>query len=350
MPAARTIVHIDMDCFYAAIEVREYPHLAGTPVAVGGRSTHRGVLTTANYEARKFGCRSAMPAFKALRLCPHLTILPVRFDLYRAESQRIQGIFEAFTGLIEPLSLDEAYLDVTHLRSRGGHVAAEIRARIFEETRLTASAGIAPNKFLAKVASDLNKPNGQYEVLEAEIPAFMQDLPATKIWGVGKRTAERLEALGVRTCGDLQCWKLPALTREFGKFGLDLYQLCRGQDDRLVLPDRERKSVSTERTFSEDVTSLHDGMEKLESILEELTADLASGHTDRRIAKSFVKLKFSDFRSTTAECAARSVEPDAYGRLLEEAWSRRGEQNVRLIGAGVRFASMCVAEQLELGV
>jgi DNA polymerase-4 len=350
MASRRTIIHIDMDCFYAAIEVREHPHLAGTPVAVGGRSTHRGVLTTANYEARKFGCRSAMPAYKALRLCPHLTILPVRFDLYRAESGRIREIYEDFTGLVEPLSLDEAYLDVSHLRSTGGHVASEIRVRIWERTRLTASAGIAPNKFLAKVASDLNKPNGQFELAVDQIPSFMAELPASKIWGVGERTAARLQALGVRTCGDLQRWELPALTREFGKFGVDLYHLCRGADDRAVVPDRERKSLSTERTYSEDVTELSEASERLESILEELIADHATGSADRRIVKSFVKLKFSDFQSTTAECPARSIEPAAYDRLLEEAWGRRGTRNIRLIGAGIRFAPPGMAEQLELNV
>ncbi len=351
MASGRTIIHIDMDCFYAAIEVRERPDLAGQPVAVGGRSSRRGVLTTANYEARRFGCRSAMPTFKALRLCPHLIVLPVRFDLYRAESRRIRELFEAFTGLIEPLSLDEAYLDVSHLRSRGRHVAAEIRARIREETGLAASAGIAPNKFLAKVASDWNKPDGQFEIREEEVVAFMAELPASRIWGVGKRTAERLHALGVRTCGDLQRWDLPALTREFGRFGVDLFRLCRGLDDRPVVPDRERKSLSVERTFPEDVESPDQGWERLEEILGELVADRDSAHADRRLVKSFVKLKFSDFRSTTAECPARAVSPDTYARLFEEAWSRREGRGVRLIGAGVRFApAQGHAEQLELEV
>jgi len=174
MPSARTIVHIDMDCFYAAIEVREHPHLAGTPVAVGGRSNQR---VSSRRRTTRRASSAADPRCPRSKRSGFARTSPFcrRFDLDRAESQRIREIFEAFTGLIEPLSLDEAYLDVTHSRSRGGHVAAEIRARIFEETRLTASAGIAPNKFLAKVASDLNKPNGQYEVVEAEIPAFMEN-------------------------------------------------------------------------------------------------------------------------------------------------------------------------------
>lgn len=350
MRLERTIIHVDMDCFYAAIEVREHPHLAGKPVAVGGSSSRRGVLTTANYEARRYGCRSAMSTFKALRLCPHLTVLPVRFELYRAESQRIRQIFEDFTGWIEPLSLDEAYLDVSHLRSGGASVAAEIRARIFEETRLTASAGIASNKFLAKVASDLNKPNGQLEIAPGEVEAFVRELPAAKIWGVGKRTAERLQSLGVRTCGDLQRWDLAGLTREFGKFGVDLYRLCRGQDERPVTPDRERKSLSNERTFAEDLEELGEALEKLEMIVEELALDWSERFRDRRIAKSFVKLKFSDFQTTTAECPARSLERGAYVGLLEQAWKRRGRRTVRLLGAGIRFAPVGMAEQLEFTV
>jgi len=349
MGPARTILHIDMDCFYAAIEVRDQPHLAGTPVAVGGRSHRRGVLTTANYEARKFGCRSAMPTFQALRLCPQLTVLPVRFDVYREESRRIRAILEAFSGVIEPLSLDEAYVDVSHLRSRGTHVAAEIRARIREETGLTASAGVAPNKFLAKVASDWNKPDGQFELGEADVAGFMESLPASRIWGVGKRTAERLEARGVRTCGDLQRWTLIELTREFGKFGLDLYQLCRGRDDRPVVPDRERKSLSTERTFAEDLESWEVARTKLGSILAELRTDHQAGHADRRVVKAFVKVRFSDFRSTTAECLARDIHGAVHERLLAEAWERRGTRRVRLIGAGIRFASRgAVTEQMEL--
>jgi DNA polymerase-4 len=349
MAAARTILHVDMDCFYAAIEVREHPHLAGTPVAVGGRSHRRGVLTTANYEARRFGCRSAMPTFQALRLCPQLTVLPVRFDLYREESRRVRGILEVFSGLIEPLSLDEAYVDVSHLRSRGGSVAAEIRARIREETGLTASAGVAPNKFLAKVASDWRKPDGQFELTEEDVPGFMETLPTSRIWGVGKRTADRLAARGVRTCGELQRWSLLDLTREFGKFGLDLHRLCRGQDDRPVVPDRERKSVSTERTFPEDVESLEEARAKLGDLLDELRGDLRSGHADRLIVKAFVKLRFSDFRSTTAEGPAREIVPGLHDRLLADAWERRGGCRVRLIGAGVRFAPRAAGpEQLEL--
>ena len=346
----RKIIHVDMDCFYAAIEMREHPELAGQPIAVGGRSSKRGVLTTANYEARKFGCRSAMPTYKALRLCPHLVVLPVRFDLYRDESTRIRTIFERFTSLIEPLSLDEAYLDVSHLNSKAANVAAEIRAQIFEETSLAASAGIAPNKFLAKIASDWRKPNGQFEVRTSDIGEFMKDLPVSEIWGVGQRTAEKLARFGAKTCGDLQNWDLTKLTREFGKFGIDLYQLSRGEDERSINTNRERKSLSSEHTYAEDLTSLEECGTRLERILDELKEDLGKA-SERRIAKAFIKLKFNDFKTTTAECAAATVDLSIYESLLAEAWERRSGRTVRLLGAGVRFVPLGgPTEQLELAM
>lgn len=214
----RKILHIDMDCFYAAIEERENPKLRGKPVGVGG-SSRRGVLTTANYEARRFGCHSAMPVFKALELCPKLIIVPVRFDLYRAEANRIRAIFRRFTEIIEPLSLDEAYLDVSALMSSGAAIASEIRAEIREETALTASAGIAPNKLLAKIASDWNKPNGQCEIRADEIDGFLRDLPVGRLWGVGPKMKERLASLRINTCGELRRLDKIELSRRFGSWG-----------------------------------------------------------------------------------------------------------------------------------
>jgi DNA polymerase-4 len=244
------IIHIDMDCFYAAIEERDDPSLRGKPVGVAGKA-RRSVLTTANYEARKYGCRSAMPVFKALELCPHLVLVPVRFDHYRGESARIRAIFGRFTDLIEPLSLDEAFLDVSHLQSAAASVAREIRAQIFEETGLTASAGISTNKMIAKIASDWHKPNGQFEVTAAEIPAFIAALPVSRLWGVGRKMSEKLAALGVTTCAELQRFDQLELSRRFGKWGLELWELCRGIDARPVTPDRTRKSLSSEMTFAE---------------------------------------------------------------------------------------------------
>ena len=341
----RKIIHIDMDCFYAAIEVRDHPELRGKPIAVGG-SSGRGVLTTANYEARKFGGRSAMPAFKALRQCPQLIIMPVRFDAYRAESQKIREVFARFTGLIEPLSLDEAYLDVSHWRSSGASVAEEIRAEICEATDLTASAGIATNKLLAKIASDWNKPDGQFEVTSDGVEGFMADLSVRKLWGVGAKTAERLSKAGIETCGDVQKHALTELHRRFGRFGIELYHLSRGQDDRPVQPSRERKSVSNERTYSEDITCFEESVPKLQSLWEELCEDLEK-HKDRQIKSAFVKLKFNDFRHTTVERQTAVPAWELYEALLEEGWQRSDARHVRLLGAGVRFQSQEGLSEIE---
>ena len=335
----RKIIHVDMDCFYAAIEMRERPELAGKPVAVGG-SGGRGVLTTCNYEARKFGCRSAMPAFKALKLCPGLVLLPVRFDLYREESAKIRAIFSSFTDLIEPLSLDEAYLDVSHLASEAASVAWEIRERIRSGLRLTASAGIASNKFIAKIASDWRKPDGQFEVPDDMIGDFLATLPVEKIWGVGKATAIRLHEAGIPTCGKMREWSEMALVQRFGKFGSSLYRLCRGIDDRVVNPNRERKSLSNECTFRENLTSVEDGLEKLEDLIVELQDDLSGRHSEREIRECVVKVKFGDFQITSAQRAAEKVEPELMRELLAEAWARGEGKSVRLIGAGVRFRSL----------
>ena len=345
----RKIIHIDMDCFYAAIEMRERPELVGKPIAVGG-SSGRGVLTTANYEARKYGCRSAMPAFKAKALCPDLVLLPVRFDLYRKESARIREIFSEFTVLIEPLSLDEAYLDVSHLHSDTASIAWEIRERIRKETRLTASAGIAPNKFLAKIASDWNKPDGQFEVRDDEKLDFLRDLPVEKIWGVGKRTAERLHSHGITTCGSVRERSELELIRSFGKFGRSLYRLCRGIDDRPVNPNRERKSLSNERTFRQNILSAEEGLEKLEELIVELQEDYERKHKDRIIRECVLKLKFEDFQVTSAQSASDTVDASLYRELLVEAWGRGNGKSVRLIGAGVRFKPLAkrAAEQLEM--
>jgi DNA polymerase IV len=342
----RKIIHIDMDCFYAAIEERENPSLRGKPLAVGGRE-RRGVLTTANYEARKYGCRSAMPVFKALELCPQLVLVPVQFELYRAVSAQIRAIFGRFTELIEPLSLDEAYLDVSHLQSAAESVAREIRAQIFEETRLTASAGISTNKLIAKIASDWHKPNGQKYVSAEEIPAFIATLPVGRLWGVGKKMREKLTALGIETCGDLQGFDQIELSRRFGKWGLELWHLCRGIDERPVTPDRTRKSVSSETTFSENIEALPALVPPLRGLLDGLAEDLAKSHADRVIRSLVVKMKFADFHRTTAERAGHQLEPAIFEELLNEAWRRGNNRAVRLLGVGVRFEDPGESQQLE---
>ena len=335
--AQRAIIHLDMDCFYAAIEVRDKPSLRGKPVGVGGARDRRGVLTTCNYEARKFGVRSAMPTFMALQRCPNLIVLPTRFDVYRREAAVIRAILYRFTSIIEPLSLDEAYLDVTGHPSAPGSLAHEIRNTIFHETKLTSSAGVGPNKLIAKIASEINKPNGQFEVNPDQVSEFMLDLPVRKIWGIGEKSERKLEELGAKTCGELQRFSRPELVDVFGKFGLELYDLCRGIDDRPVEPDRPRKSLSTEETFAIDLTTLEQCEEKLEELFQDLMADLAQKESTREITKIFVKLKFNDFARTTAERAGLAPTLEDFRALLEEAFGRTGKP-VRLIGLGVRFA------------
>jgi DNA polymerase-4 len=342
----RKIVHIDMDCFYAAIEERENPSLRGKPVGVGG-SSRRGVLTTANYEARKFGCRSAMPVFKALQLCPQLVLVPVRFNLYRGVSAQVRAIFGRFTEKIEPLSLDEAYLDLSHLNSSAESVAREIRNQIREELKLTASAGIGPNKLIAKIASEWNKPDGQHEVRPEDVEAFMKGLPVGKLWGVGGKMRAKLETLGVTTCGDLQRYDKIEMARRFGKWGLELWELCRGIDDREVETTRIRKSISTENTFRENLTSLEDLRPPLHTMLDELAGDLGR-HEDRGIRSLVVKMKFADFTRTTAEKAHGVLDAEIFEELLAEAWQRGGGKPVRLLGVGVRFRDPEEREQMEL--
>jgi DNA polymerase-4 len=341
----RKIIHIDMDCFFAAIECRDDPSVADQPVGVGGGGG-RGVLTTCNYIARQFGCRSAMPVFKALELCPQLVLKPVRFDVYRAESRRIRGIFADYTELIEPLSLDEAYLDVSHQRRYAVDIAREIRRRIRQLTGLTASAGIGPNKMLAKIASDWNKPDGQYVVLPEAVDGFMRELPVRRIPGVGPRAEEVLEQHGVRNCGELQAIGLGQLSAWFGSArASELYARCRGQDDRPVEVERPSRSMSVERTLAHDLSDSDRIRDALQDVLTELKADLAKA--DRPFTKVFVKLKFSNFQTTTRECVSDRLDMEVVERLFKVAFER-SPHGVRLIGVGVRFAGECAAAQLEL--
>jgi len=347
--APRAIIHLDMDCFYAAIEMRERPELRGKPVGVGGARDRRGVLTTCNYEAREFGVRSAMPTFMALQRCPKLIVIPPRFDVYRREAAVIRAILYRFSSLVEPLSLDEAYLDVTAHPGAPGALAQVIRNLIFQKTKLTASAGIGPNKLVAKIASDLKKPNGQFEVAPNEVGEFMAALPVRKIWGIGAVTERKLDQLGIRTCGDLQRYSRFELQHQFGKFGLELYDLCRGIDERPVEPHRERKSLSTEETFLTNLETLAACEEKLEELFGELMADLAQKETTRVVTKIFVKLKFADFTRTTVERAGRVPSLGEFRSLLAEAFARTGK-NVRLMGVGVRFAAAEPPEAAQLAL
>ncbi len=337
-----------MDCFYAAIEVRDRPALKGKPVGVGGARDRRGVLTTCNYEARKFGVRSAMPTFMALQRCPKLIIVPTRFDVYRRESAVIGEMLLRFSPLMEPLSLDEAYLDVTAHQEEPGALAETIRDLIFAKTKLTASAGIGPNKLIAKIASDLEKPNGQFEVKPEAVAEFMAELPVRKLWGIGQVTEQKMDSLGIKTCAQMQRFSRVELCQHFGKFGLELYDQCRGIDQRPVEPHRERKSLSNEETFSRDLETLEQCEEELPALFEELAAELAQKAAVRPVTKVFVKLKFNDFTRTTVERAGLPVSLDSFITLLREGFARTGKP-VRLIGVGVRFADSETADaQLAL--
>ena len=246
-------------------------------------------------------------------------------------------ILLSYTPLVEPLSLDEAYLDVTGLDRYAWDIAREIRKRIFEETRLTASAGIAPNKMLAKIASDWRKPNGQFAITPDQVDAFVHDLPVRKLWGVGPKSAEKFEQHGIRTCGDLQKIALPQLALRHGKWGHELYQLCRGQDERAVEPNRIRKSLSNECTYTDNLRTLEECRHELDKLILELEQELCAKASDRQIHKALVKVKFADFTRTTRECISPNPSREVYHALLAEAYER-SPQPIRLLGAGVRFA------------
>ena len=341
----RKIIHCDCDCFYAAIEMRDNPAWVGVPLAVGGRPGSRGVVATCNYEARAFGVRSAMPVGRALRLCPALVTVPPDFARYRAASRQILAIYRDYTDKVEPLSLDEAYLDVTGVERCQGSatlMAQEIRARIEAEVGITASAGIAPNKFLAKIASDWRKPNGQFVIRPEEVDGFVVALPVSKLFGVGRVTAARLERFGVHTCGDLRAWSLADLIERFGKFGRSLHRLCRGIDTREVAPHRARKSLSVETTFAVDLPDLAACAAALGPLREEFQRRFARLDPAPPVHKAFVKLRFDDFSQTTAECVA-SVPDDARWQALLATAHARKARPVRLLGVGVRFVEAAAA-------
>ena len=335
------ILHVDMDAFYASVEERDRPELAGNPVIVGGTPEGRGVVATANYEARKFGVHSAMPASTAKRLCPRAIFLPSRLDHYGSVSDEIREIFHRVTPLVEPLSLDEAFLDVTGSQSLFGssvEIGRKVKREIRDELQLVASVGVAPNKFLAKVASDLDKPDG-FVVVDPEcVQAFLDPLPVGRLWGVGRVTGKVFERLGVRTIGQVRQVPLDVLHQHFGAHGEHLWRLAQGIDDRRVIPDREAKSISHETTFAEDI----DDMELLRAWLVELSEQVGRRLRRHRLHGRTVHLKvrFSDFHTITR--ATTLPDPtdvtheiwQAAAEMLSERLPARGLP-VRLIGVGV---------------
>lgn len=344
----RKIIHIDMDCYYAAIEIRDNPSLINKPVAVGGLPEERSVLCTCNYIARKYGVRSAMASAYAMRLCPDLIILPVNMKKYRAASAIIHDIFKQYTSIIEPLSLDEAYLDVTaatHCKGSAIWMAKEIREKIFAETGLTASAGIAPNKFLAKIASGWNKPNGQFAITPLEISEFVKNLPIKKLFGVGKVTAKKLNDMGFNICSDLYGISLNELTDRFGKLGIQLYNQSRGIDNRPVEQDRARKSLSVERTFLKDLETIEEGKSIVDDLYKDLVQRLNSINSTMPIKNQYLKIKYSNFKLTTVERMSTSLNLLNYQNLLSTI-EIQPHLKIRLIGIGVHFQSKEAVQEI----
>ncbi|WJF91385.1 DNA polymerase IV [Paraburkholderia bonniea] len=349
---SRKIIHCDCDCFYASVEMRDDPSLRGRPLAVGGQPDQRGVIATCNYEARRFGVHSAMSSALALRKCPGLLILPPAMEKYRAASRQIMAIYHDYTAEVEPLSLDEAYLDVTHTdRCRGSAtlMAAEIRERVRATVGVTVSAGVASNKFVAKIASDWNKPDGLHVVRPHEIDAFVAALPVRKIFGVGKVTAAKLEKLGVTTCAQLREWPLVALHHQFGTFGTRLYELSRGIDERPVQADRERKSVSVETTYVTDLRTFEACAAELVRLSALLDGRIARAEAASAVRKLFVKIRFADFQRTTVECVGDATHLPTLLALLEKGFARR-QQPVRLLGVGVRLEEDGLAPDGQFGL
>ncbi|WP_407404450.1 DNA polymerase IV [Chryseobacterium sp.] len=337
----RKIIHVDMDAFYASVEQHDHPELKGKPLAVGGG--HRGVVAAASYEARKFGVRSAMSSKLAIQKCPHLIFVPPRFARYKEISKQIRAIFYEYTDLVEPLSLDEAYLDVTENKKgieSANSIAKEIRQKIFEQTGLTASAGISVNKFLAKVASDINKPNGQKTIHPERVEKFLENLPVEKFYGVGKVTANKMFTHGIFKGKDLKNKTLTQLTQLFGKSGAYFYNVVRGIHHSEVKPNRIQKSVAVERTFSEDLADDQQINEKIEILSKELHQRLQKNTVSGRCLT--LKVKYKDFtvftRSLTKEEYFTSTEE--YFSVAKKLWELRPlDKAVRLLGLSLSHLS-----------
>ena len=335
----RKIIHIDMDAFYASVEQRDFPHLRGKPVAVGG-SARRGVVASASYEARAYGVGSAMPSMTARRLCPGLIFVKSRFDVYREVSRQIRELFYEYTDLVEPLSLDEAYLDVTD--NKKGYksamlIAHQLRERIRHETQLTASAGVSFNKFLAKIASDINKPDGMKVILPDEAEAFLEELPVKEFHGIGKVTAAKMHRMGIFTGKDLKAYSEIGLVQRFGKVGRHYYRIVRAQDERPVNPNRIRKSIGAERTFSDDLVQLSDMEEKLRYISRVVYDHMHKSDNYGRTVT--LKIKTADFviltRSKTFMREVRSYD-ELRSTAIDLLRTHRDEfDRVRLLGVAV---------------
>jgi len=344
-----------MDCFYAAVEMRDNPAYRSIPIAVGGNSA-RGVLCTCNYIARQYGVRSAMPNHKAKQLCPELVIVNGRMNIYREVSQKIRAIFKRYTDIIEPLSLDEAYLDVSNCSLFYGSatlIAQQIRQDIFNELQLTASAGVAPNKFLAKIASDENKPNGQCVISPEKVNEFVAELPLSKIPGIGPKTATRLAKHGYSTCRDVRHSAIGHLAMIVGKQAVSLYHRSFGKDDRKVETSRERKSLAVEKTLQQDIVTIEQVCEVAAELLVKLKQRLSNLH-GQQIVRQGVKLKFADFNQTTVEIQSTEINEKIFSDLFVKAYLRANNRPIRLVGLTLGFKSQKMLtlenEQLSLPI
>jgi DNA polymerase-4 len=350
-----------MDCFYAQVEMRDRPELKNVPLAIGGAPGTRSVLCTSNYIARKYGVKSAMPSDYAIRLCPKLVILPPNFKKYEMASKKKKKIFTSYSDSVETVSLDEAYLDVSG-SINATELAQKIKDDIYKATSLTASVGIAPNKFLAKIASDWKKPNGLFVIKPNEVEEFVKNLPVKLIPGVGKIALNHLINLGINTCNDIRLVPPEILALKFGKFSLDLLSYSKGIDDREVQSEWERKSLSVENTFMKDLEDHEDMKLNLESLIMEMKdrveRHLSDEDRHKKIKKIFVKVKYNDFKQSTSEesfipfefneyNSNKAINIDNYFRLLQMALSKKSCP-VRLLGVGVRFLTREEADPIQL--
>lgn len=351
----RKIIHIDMDAFYASVEQRDNPEYRGKPLAVGGDANQRGVVAAASYEARKFGIHSAMPSKLAVAKCPNLIIVYPRFDIYREISAQIHDIFKRYTDTFEPVALDEAYLDVTENKQGlpyASTVARYIRAEIFQETSLTASAGVSVNKFLAKMASGTNKPNGMRVILPEDAEAFVEALPIEKFHGIGKVTAAKMKDLNISFGVDLKQRSLEFLVRQFGKAGNYYYKIARGQDDRVVEPNRVRKSIGAENSFAQDLSDKTTILQKLEEIARTLHKRIEKHQASGRTLT--LKVKFSDYQQITrSRTFGNSI--NSLDRIITEAksllWAIKLEDcSIRLLGLSLSNLDNAINQAIQLSL
>lgn len=349
----RKVIHIDMDAFYASIEQRDNPELKNKPVAVGG-SRKRGVVAAASYEARKYGVRSAMPSVVAKRKCPKIVFVKPRFDVYQKVSLQINEIFHEYTDLVEPLSLDEAFLDVTENKMEIPHatdIAREIKTRIKTATDLTASAGVSFNKFLAKIASDYDKPDGLFVIKPSQAESFIDSLPIRKFFGVGVVTAEKMNKLGISTGKDLRTWSLESLIRNFGKSGIYFYDIVRGKDNRPVNPSRVRKSIGVEYTFDEDIYGINNIIETLERIKKELQDRM--NRKQRKGRTLTLKVKFDNFEQITRSKSSENyLSENIIGEYTFSLANEVDYKNhgVRLLGLTISNLDMPTSEFVQLEI